>query len=150
MIELLVGNIASGKTTYSSSSDKPVVSRDDVRYRLGNGDYGFDFKTEHLVSKIVDAELEARLLLGQDVIVDGVHSTVKSRSVAIALAKKYKVPIVCIVFPDRGEYSHVDARMMQNHGNTPRVVWEGVYRRFIQNYEVPTESEGFKWIEFRR
>lgn len=143
MIELLVGHSGSGKSHYAKSTGCSIVSRDDIRYRLNNGEYQYNPAIEPLVASIFDAELEARLKLSQDVIVDGVHMSAASRRNVLALAKRFCVPCIATILPDKGMEACVSARMKDNHGSTARKVWEAVYCKNKKAWEPPTEEEGF-------
>lgn len=144
---LLVGNIASGKSSLAYELGLPVVSKDAIRYLIGSGDYVFDRSLEPQIHKIYMEFIKLLSSAGVDFIVDECNVTRASRLKIIkTLPPGYSV--VCHVGIDRGEKSHVDARMRDNHGNTPRETWVKVYNDFAKRFESPHMDEGFSSIRF--
>jgi predicted kinase len=142
-ITILVGNIASGKSTLVKASGcDQIVSRDAWRYKLSAGEYKFDPLLESFIAKCCEAELLAYCKAGLPVIIDETNMTMRSRSWCMYLIPEdYRK--VAIVFPDRGEESHVKARLSANHGSVPEATWREVYRRKKSQYQEPTKAEGF-------
>ena len=158
-IYVLVGSIASGKTTWKKkfkelNPDTMVVSRDSIRYAFGDGDYLFDTNIESLVKLTCDDFFENLLLLHtENIIVDETNVSASGRERYFDIYNKLSDLIVtpnyifnAVVFPDAGCSEHVRRRMLDNHGDTPRSTWEGVYRGLRDSYEPPTKGEGFDKI----
>jgi uncharacterized short protein YbdD (DUF466 family) len=145
--QVLIGNIASGKSTYvkrmqEKNPDVKIVSRDAWRHSLERDNYVFNLNLEPKITKCVEAELLLYTSYGSDIIIDETHMTRRARGWCIGLIPKHYI-IEAVVFPDRGEDNHVSARLSSNHGSTPESTWREVYRRNAQRYEEPTEAEGF-------
>jgi predicted kinase len=148
--QVLVGNIASGKSTYvdkmqKKNPDVKIVSRDAWRHCLERDSYVFDLNLEPKIAKCVEAELLFYSAYGSDIIIDETHMTRRARGWCLDLLPDHYI-IEAVVFPDRGEDSHVRARLSSNHGSTSEATWREVYRRNAQRYEEPTEAEGFDCI----
>ncbi|RLF58119.1 MAG: hypothetical protein DRN27_06200, partial [Thermoplasmata archaeon] len=100
---ILVGNIASGKSTMVKSLVKKgfrCVSRDGIRYSLGNGEYIFDALCETAVRK--SAQRLALELVKSDIekiVIDETNMSISSRSYYITLAKAHDYKCVAIVMP---------------------------------------------------
>ena len=142
-IIVLVGNIASGKTTFTNERDTKVLSRDALRCRFNAGKYVFDREKEPMIQDLLEAQLENAMLLDETVVIDATHMTKKSRAWILRIGEKYDAIVIAVVFKDRGLNTSVDDRMKCNHGDTPREVWEQVFIKFWTSYERPTEDEGF-------
>lgn len=161
-IYVLIGNIASGKSAFKKQfkEDNPdntsVVCRDNFRYAFGDGTYLFDRKFEDLIKWMANDYFERLLLLDiQNIIIDETHISVKSRSLMfhaynrlVSSGECYEYTINAIVFPDMGLDVHVGRRLNDNHGDTSRSTWEGVYRGLRDAYEPPSRKEGFDKITY--
>lgn len=162
-IYILIGNIGSGKTTWKERAkddflrdqDKPyVVSRDNIRYALGDGVYLFDHDFESIVREATSVYFEKLLFYDkQFIIIDETNMSCKARkrifkiynmSVGLDLCAEYH--IVAVVFPDAGRDEHVRRRMMDNHGPTMEIKWNSVYDSLKAAYEPPIGAEGFDEI----
>lgn len=143
---VLIGNIASGKSTWAKAKGLPVVSRDAIRYELGNGEYLFNRKVEEFITIICNIYISSFLLLEKDVVIDGTNMTVESRTGVIMLLKSQGCEVIAVVFPDRGCADHVRDRMADNHGDTSKEKWETIFWNFKLKYQSPKEEEGFSKI----
>ena len=149
-IFVLIGNIASGKSTWVDTLEPEVrtdiISKDAVRYRLGDGEYLFDRRVEPHIQTIVLGTYRACVALGYDVVIDETNMTRKSRE-WIFKNRPDGYTVEAVIFEDRGREDHVTARLANNHGDTPRETWERVYDRNKTLYEPPCFSEGFSVIQ---
>lgn len=142
-VYVLVGNIASGKSTFCNSGEMEVISKDDLRYCIRPGEYVFDVDCEGLIQMLIKEKLRCSILGGESVIIDETNMSVDSRKWVLDMCKDMGATPVAIVFPDRGEDSHVYARLKDNHGDTSESTWREVYRRKYSQYVMPTKEEGF-------
>ena len=68
------------------------------------------------------------------------------RSRYLTVANLYEYKIKAIILPKLSKELSVARRFDNNHGNTPKKVWEGVWDKFNDMYEEPTKVEGFDEI----
>ena len=150
IIILLVGNIASGKTTsckdYSRNLNARVVSKDDIRYSLGAGEYVFDLKCEKGVHASALVLTEELMKSEQNIIIDETNMDKKIRKPYLKLAKKYGYTPYATVFPRISQKKAVQRRLNNNHGTTDKKTWDGVFKRNKKRYQEPTNKEGFRYI----
>lgn len=151
-IYVMVGNIGSGKTTLvkkilAKNPNIVVISRDDLRYMIGAGEYTFNPDLEpHIWEAATD--MINSFMRGQvvDLLVDETNVSKGYREHYLYLAKKYGYEAVAIVMPYQGKKISVDRRMQDPHGQDGRILWEGVWEKFNALYEEPTEEEGFNEV----
>jgi len=145
---LIVGNIGSGKSTYSKKlkKDYVIISRDALRCILGNGDYVFLNTFEPAVHRAEMAFFEGLLESGVNLVVDETNSSLRVRAMYLCLAKLYKYHTTAIVLPKLSKKECVDRRMNDSSRNYTRTDWEKVWDMFDRIYEEPTRKEGFNRI----
>ena len=150
---ILVGNIGSGKSTLCSEYAQKryiIISRDALRYMIGNGRYRFDLKIESAVWSSELHIVEEFMRLGVNLVIDEVGLTRRMRSRYLVLAKLYQYDSVAIILPSLSMKQSVDRRMKDPHGQPDRKLWEDVWLRFDSVYEEPTCKEGFKQVIRKR
>lgn len=145
-LTILVGNIASGKTTLSKKlsmieQDTVVISRDAIRYMLGAGKYLFDPSLEKYVAKANIRLLRTFLNSDKNIILDEVNNTANMRNSFTTIAREYDYYVRVLVMPKYSMKYSVDRRMKDPHGDAPRSVWEGVWKKFNESFEPPTLEE---------
>jgi len=145
---LMIGNIGTGKSTFVKTYEKEyiVLSRDKIRYGIGNGNYVF---IPQLEPAIWDGEItlfEGMVNTGINIIVDeiNINNVFRSRYINVAEAADYT--ITGIVMPHLSMDECVRRRMGNNHGDGTKEEWEEVWTRFNNKYEQPTFDEGFDKI----
>lgn len=153
-VTILIGNIGSGKSTYIKKfPDAYIVSRDDIRYMLGNGKYLYDEKFEDTIKYISYDVFDRYQDVGLNhIIIDETNMTEDSRYYYISKNQmylpEYRYEVEAIVFKDYGEDEHVRRRLQSNHGDTDEMTWREVYRGLKETYEPPTKEEGFDIIRY--
>lgn len=155
-ITILVGNIASGKSTYIRDNWEEgtfLISKDDHRKAISsykNKDYIWDETLEEFIHDIILDCFEAALYLNiENIILDETNMAIETRAPYVMLAMKYGYELEAIVFPDYGEGVHVERRMSDNHGKEcSEEMWREVYNRKKDRYEEPSIEEGFNNIIF--
>lgn len=155
-VYVLVGNVASGKSTYIKTSglDGAVISKDDFRKHFGHFKgvgYLYDTNTELYIDKIAEAYFNCYCKIGvENIFIDDTNMTYYDRSFYKYNAKDYGYGVVAVVFEDCGEDEHVKRRMNavgdHHHGGVSEETWRKVYREKRQRYEKPTLDEGFDEI----
>jgi predicted kinase len=144
---LLIGNIASGKSTFAKKMDKAgfrCVSSDAIRYMFHPREYVFDEEEGHAILETEKAAVNTLMELGFNVCVDDAGSAIKHRREwLVELAKKHCYKLVAVKMPFVEKGLSVKRRMKNNHGKYDKVRWGQVYEMFQNNYIPPTVKEGF-------
>lgn len=139
MFIMLVGAPGSGKSTFAKANSKAVVvSSDSIRESLygseeTQGNPGEVFEIAH--NHITEA-----LERGQSVIFDATNMRRKHREAIMNKIKHFHVTKICVIFAE--PYGVLCG---QNNERARRVP-EDVIWRMIENFEMPTLSEGFDEI----
>ena len=150
---VLVGNIGSGKTTYTHklvAKGYVAISRDALRYMIGNGKYTFNPDLEPAIFSSETEIIKRFMELGVDIVIDEVGINKHVRARYIYLANKYKYQKICVCLPKYSMEECVDRRMQDPHGQPDRALWESVWIKFNKRYQKPSLKEGFdKIIQLR-
>jgi predicted kinase len=142
---LMVGNIGSGKTTWilrHRKGHQVVMSRDELRYMFGCGDYLFDFDLEGIVKKSTRFIITNLIKNGFSLIVDSTSVSRKQRKELFQFAKKNGYKTTAVVMPKFTMKECVDQRIVNPHGTAKRDVWEKVWQKFDAAYQEVTKDEG--------
>ena len=145
---LMVGNIGSGKSTHVKQKEKEyvVISRDKIRYMLGNGNYVFVKKIDHAVWAAELTLYEQLLGSGMNIIIDEVNVSKEERQRYITGAKEAGYKVIVAVFPRISRDEAVRRRFDSNHGEFTKEEWAGVWDRYNSQYEEPSYEEDLDWI----
>ena len=139
MLVVMVGLPGSGKSTevakYMKGENTVVLSSDVFREVLC-GDVN-DQKHNAFVFETLYKAMEIALKENKDVIFDATNLTVKSRSKALALAKKYGSRTIAYVMDTPF------ADCLTRNANRSRSVPEDVIYSMRDRYVTPTIEEGF-------
>ncbi len=150
-IQILVGNIASGKSTYCKKhfNDFIILSCDALRYMIGADHYIYNVCLEPILQKAILDMYVAFQICGKNIIIDETNVSMLNRKLFIK-KKKLGYRIKAIVFPRLDMKKSVMRRLCNNHGNTKQAIWEDVWNRFDSRYEEPMLEEGFDEIIYLR
>jgi predicted kinase len=144
----LIGVPGSGKTTWIKNQDwalgLTVVSTDDFveSYALSQGKTYSEVFDEYMPTAV---DLMSSVVVharehGHDIIWDQTSVSVKSRARKFRMLRDYEHIAVVFKTPERAE---LDRRLASRPGkNIPNHVMQSM----IDNFEMPTEAEGFKEI----
>lgn len=151
---LMVGNIGAGKTTYVTKLSKKyiVLSRDKIRYMIGNGEYVFLQDFEGAIWRGESELFLGFLGLGVNIVIDEINTNIYMRSRYIIDAKSYGYSVAAVVMPKLSKKESVDRRMSAPHGKFARHEWETVWEKFDKNADEPVLDEGFDkiiWLKNR-
>lgn len=149
IIEILIGQIGSGKTTECKKRVKEgyyVVSRDDFRYMIGAGDYIFDKETEPIIKKVSKNMIAHLVSAKKNIIVDETNMSVEQRKETIEIAKLNNYEIIAVQTKKISKEESVKRRLGDNHGTQTKETWEMVWEFLNNLYEPPTIEEGFDKI----
>ncbi|MGD2071861.1 MAG: ATP-binding protein [Candidatus Thorarchaeota archaeon] len=148
-IQILIGNIGSGKSTECKrqiNNGYLIISKDDLRYSLGAGKYTFNPQFEYAIHITALTLCDALMALGKNIIIDETNMDKETRKYYIKLAKKYRYKRIAVIFPKLTRKESVKRRLISNHGDTSKEIWEEVWDRKNEAYERPTRKEGFHEI----
>ena len=145
-VHIIVGNIASGKTTYARKlvkEDVFYVSLDHLR-SMRTGIYHYDENWEVILRRSEEKIIETCMHHGCDLVIDDARFVLKSHRKALRdLAEEYGFDVVIHIMPKFDQKTSVDRRMNENfHVDIPRTQWEMVWKKFDLMYQEPTKEEG--------
>lgn len=152
-LQVLVGPIASGKSTYARSAAKNSVicmNDDAIVNMLHADDYTlYDKRLKVLYKSIENHIIGTALAMDRIVMVDrGLNVSVRGRKRWIALANSFDVPCEAIVFKNEGPEVHAQRRTHSDSRGHPFEYWLRVAKRHQSEYKEPTVEEGFSAIHF--
>jgi predicted kinase len=147
-IQVLVGMIASGKSTYARNAAKSgiiCVNDDAIVNMIHADDYTlYDKKLKPLYKSVENHAIAAALLLGRSVLVDrGLNCSVEGRQRWIALAKSFDVPCEAICFTNDGPQVHAERRAKADSRGHDADYWIRVANCHNDQYKYPSVDEGF-------
>ena len=150
-IQVLVGMIASGKSTYAKNAAKTgvlCVNDDDLVNMLHANDYTlYDPKLKPLYKSLENQVIGTVLSMGRTVLVDrGLNSSVQGRERWLALAKSFDVPCEAILFSNDGPEVHAQRRTESDPRGHDHAYWLRVATIHHANFMVPLVEEGFSQV----
>lgn len=149
-IEILVGTIASGKSTYcrARAKDGAIIINDDaIVTALHGGQYDLYDKTIKPLYKAVELSiLMSAICLGRDVVIDRPNLTKLSRAKYIAPAKAMECYVEIILFEFKDARVHALRRAADDTRGYNFGYWERVAQVHIDQYEPPEVDEGYDSI----
>jgi uncharacterized protein (DUF433 family)/predicted kinase len=154
VIELLVGMIASGKSTYArqradAGAGALVICHDDLTEML-HARYRYELGLRDCYRQMEDSLAHHALTWGRDVVIDRTHLTRESRNRWVSVAGILGVPIVAVVFPIESAAVHASRRFVSDARGRSYSEWLDVARHHsAQAAAEPIDAaEGF--VEIRR
>lgn len=150
-IYVLVGMIASGKSTYCTESAKEgqiIINDDAIVNLLHANQYNFyDVKLKVLYKSIENHIISTALALNLSVVVDrALNGSKKSRERWISLANSFDVQCEAIVFPKESFEIHAHRRFQSDARGHDLDYWLRVAKIHEEEYEMPSLTEGFTTI----
>lgn len=151
ILEILVGMIASGKSTYArlrAGDGALVVNHDTIVDSLHGGDYTLYNSGLGPVYKTIELQMiMAALSTGRDVIVDRTNLDRKRRARYIQLADMFKVPAVCTLMEFDDPRAHASRRVVAGARGVSRTKWIEVAEFHLDEYQEPKLDEGLDRIQ---
>ena len=163
-LELLIGMIASGKSTYARSRAREgalVISHDDLTEML-HGEYRYEPGLRECYRTMEEGIAKTAILHGRDVVIDRTHLTRESRSRWVNFVRLFgksrwnvqppsPIKLVAIVFPITAPEEHAAWRFAHDHRGRSYEECLGVARHHhAQAMAEPIDvAEGFTSIEHR-
>jgi predicted kinase len=142
---IMVGNIGTGKSTYAKKYQKQdyiIISRDQLRYAIGNGQYVYNKTYEPIIWKSELYFFKRFVDAGANIVIDGANITKLIRRRYISYAKKEDYNITIIEMPRLIIDEAVKNRMKDPHGQPDERLWSKIWNKFESLYETPTIGEG--------
>lgn len=165
---IMVGNIASGKTSWiknylkckeaeiDSMHDKYVVlSKDDLRKMFGAGEYLWEEQIiEPIVHECLISILHHSMQRNVNIIIDETNMDRETRRDYMCLTKHrntylgYDYETIAVVMPKISMDHAIERRCGLNESawGFSKEVWKKVYIRKQGKFQIPTEEEGFDEI----
>lgn len=147
MITLLVGPIASGKTTFCLAEAKKgeiIVNGDSIVESVHGGVYTEYDKSLKLLYKSIEHQiLQTAIALGKNVTVDATHSTKSSRNRYLSLAKTLDTEVRCVTFKREDPEVHGRRRYESDSRGVSLEEWIKIAQYHESIFEPPTMDEGF-------
>jgi predicted kinase len=152
-LEVLVGMIASGKSTYAKmrAAEGAVIINDDaIVLAVHGGDYSLYQDSFKPIYKGVELSLLSLAASShRDVIVDNTNLTSSRRSRWAGLAHAFDYRAVCTHFPKDSVVEHAWRRYKSSNRGISAEKWFDIANRHDSEYECPSLSEGFDFLDFR-
>lgn len=151
-VEILVGPIASGKSTYARqrAQDGAIVVNDDaIVLAVHGGDYSlYDPQLKPLYKAVEIAIATTALAMGRDVVIDrGCNMTIESRRRWVGLAHSFDAVAEAVIFPFTDSLTNAQRRMAHDSRGITGEDWMRVYHEQEQEYQPPTTAEGFDRVQ---
>jgi hypothetical protein len=154
MIKLLVGMIASGKSTYAKekAAEGWLTINDDAIVNLvhGNNYLLYDKKLKLLYKSIEHNTTNLILCSGRDLIVDNgrANLTVEGRQRWIAMCRSFDIGIQAVIFPKEDYIVHADRRFNSDPRGESLENWIKIAKTHEEIYQAPALNEGFSEISY--
>lgn len=150
-VQILLGPVASGKSTYSQNAAKSgvvIVNDDAIVLGCHGGDYSlYDKKLKPLYKSCENNLIVTALALGRSVVVDrGVNGRRRSRQRLLGLAHSLDVPVTAVLFQNEGAEVHARRRASSDGRGYGYEYWLRVAEAHEREFEAITESEGFSLV----
>jgi predicted kinase len=150
-IYILVGCIASGKSTYCKNAAKSgqiIINDDSIVNLLHADDYTLYDKNLKILYKSIELNiLSMGLCLGKSIVIDrGLNVSIKGRQRYLALAKSYDVECHAIIVPMDTPQVHARRRADHDGRGHDYDYWLDVAKAHYYSYDTPSIDEGFDKI----
>jgi predicted kinase len=147
-LQVLIGPVASGKSTYSGNCAKAgmvTVNDDAIVNAMHAGDYQLYDKALKLLYKSVENHAVVTAIgLGRSVVIDrGTNNRPDSRRRWVGLAHSLDLPVVAIQFRDEGPEVHARRRSESDGRGADYAYWLKVARHHRSQFRPVDPSEGF-------
>lgn len=150
-LQVLVGMIASGKSTYARSAAKKgvICMNDDAIVNMLHADdytlYNKELKV--LYKSIENHVIGTGLAMNKIVLVDrGLNVSINGRRRWLALANSFDVICEAIVLQNEGPEVHARRRFETDSRGHPYAYWERVAKIHDSLWAKPTVEEGFSAV----
>jgi predicted kinase len=151
MIQVLVGMIASGKSTYAAKKAEEgwvIINDDAIVTALHGGNYGlYNEKLKPLYKAVEDNILHTAIAMGKNIVIDrGLDLSKKSRRRWVAIAKATETQLTAVVFEMFTPEIHATRRIQHDPRGSNYNIWLQVAQTHERSYIAPSYEEGFDEI----
>ena len=150
-IYVLVGHIASGKSTYCKNAAKHgaiIVNDDDIVNSVHGGNYSLYNENCKIFYKSIENQIvSGALAMKRPVVIDrGLNISLQGRKRWLAFASSFDVACEAIVFPYDGPEAHAKRRASHDARGHDCDYWLRVANCHAEVSSTPTIEEGFTAI----
>lgn len=154
MLELLIGPIASGKSSYCkmAANEGAIILNDDALVSaIHSGDYTlYKKELKPLYKAAENAIVQTGLIMGCRVVIDRPNISMQMRKRYIGLAKSLDKPVKLILFDFKSPAVHAKRRMKSDGRGYDFQYWLDVAKYHKSLYEAPNKDvehfdELIKW-----
>ncbi|MHA1948277.1 MAG: AAA family ATPase [Candidatus Thorarchaeota archaeon] len=149
-LDILVGNIASGKSTYckKAAEEGAIIVNDDsiVNCVHANNYQLYSEELKPLYKSVENTILTTALTIGRSVVVDRPNHTVKMRRRYIGLAHSLDVPVRIVLFEWDKPEVHAKRRMKSDPRGFSLEYWTDVAKYFKEGLEFHRSGENYDEI----
>ena len=153
MIEVLVGMIASGKSSYAKSAanqGKIVINDDSLVLSFHGGNYLlYDPKLKPFYKAVETNSICNALLAGKSVVIDKTNLSRESRLRYVSLAKILDVESKAVCFPVCSPELHAERRFQSDSRGYSFEHWIRVAQSHLREYTPVSPDEGFHNIIYK-
>ncbi len=147
-VEVCVGMIASGKSTYCKYKAERgwiVINDDSIVTSVHGGNYKLYHEAfKPLYKSVEDHILHTCIGMGTNVVIDrGLDISVEARQRWISIANSCNVDIDAVVFPMVDPLFHAECRFRSDNRGLSLGTWERIALAHKKKYSWPTKQEGF-------
>lgn len=147
MIEILVGMIASGKSTYArkrAQEDAIIANGDSLVTSLHAGDYTlYDKELKILYKSLEHQIITVACSLGRDVIIDRTNLKRSSRERYYSIAKSLEIPCKVVIFPVESPKEHARRRSESDSRGYDYEHWLKVAQTHFSQWEDVSIEEPY-------
>jgi len=146
-LEILVGPIASGKSTYCSEAAKQgaiIVNDDAIVTATHGGHYTFNPELKLLYKSVENLLIQVGLIYNLRVVIDRPNYSRAMRRRYIGLGKSFDAPVEIVMMPREDPVIHALRRYESDARGLSYADWTEVANRHESLYEEPCQGiEGF-------
>lgn len=151
VIEILVGMVASGKSTYAKrrAAEGFIVINDDAIVNAVHADQYtlYDESLKPLYKGTEVFIMNTAVAMGKNVLVDkGLNLSRRSRERWIALGRSLDVAVECMLFEVFAPEVHAERRAAADLRGHDHAYWLKVAKHHFSVYEEPSLVEGFSSV----
>lgn len=155
MIEVLVGMIAAGKSTWCNKRAEEgwiIINDDAIVSAIHGGNYTLYDKSLKLLYKIIENTiLQTAVAMGKNVVIDrGLDIDPKSRARWVCLARSLDVPIKAVCFERFSPEVHAQRRFKSDNRERSYEFWLEVANAHSKRFYSPVVEEGFSDVEIKK
>lgn len=144
--EILVGMIASGKSTYAAKRavmGAIVINDDAIVNAVHHNNYtSYDKRLKPLYKAVENTILQMAITLGMDVVIDRPNYSKAMRRRYIGIAKSFDAEVHLVVFPKVSPGEHARRRANADNRGCEFEHWLKAAKHHDRLYEPPDELEG--------